>query len=199
MEFMIPAAVRGEYEEVQGASNVRILVSKRLMSGAPPRSLLGYHLSAGAAGGARDLLAEWELGVLPAGSHADTPSGKGAFAMEVGGSKMGVLLSPYRIAFDVRFPARGAVEVEAGMLYSNTDGMTLSLEMEGANGVRHSHPLTLEPKPEADATPRYRVARVALPRGLSGPGRVVLVASSPGGNSNADWAVVRRLRVETAR
>ena len=104
---------------------------------------------------------------------------------------MGVLLSPYRITFEgVQFGAGGRVLAELAMLYPNSDGMSVELVFETAAGARHLETVALTPP----AGKRIWVVRdIALPRAFDGPGSITLIATSPSGNSNADWALVKKL------
>lgn len=192
---LIPAAVRGEFTEVPPVGGVRILVSKRLLQGAPPQTLLGAHADESRAAlesaWTTRLVDTWSSGVQPRGARADTPTGTGAFPMQVDGDQVGVLVSPYRITFEgVQFGAGGRLLAELAMLYPNSDGMSVDLVFETAGGARHVETVPLTPPA---GKRNWAVRDIALPKSFDGPGSITLIATSPSGNSNADWALVRKL------
>ena len=76
------------------------------------------------------------------------------------------------------------------MLYPNSDGMSVDLVFETAGGARHVETVALTPPA---GKRNWVVHDIALPRSFDGPGSITLIATSPSGNSNADWALVRKL------
>lgn len=195
-EKLVTPSERGRYTEVEGVGGIHIMVSKPLMSGAPPASLLG------ASGGwlfarpsVTDFVDEWEQGFLGDQAPAQTPNGKGAFAGDLDGARVGVLLSPYRLTFqDVRYVNGDHLSIEMAMPYANSDGMDVEVTLAGGDGVPHAHRYSLKPKPKSAAGPQWEVHDIPIAPQMAGRGSLTITASSPSGDASADWVFFRRLR-----
>ena len=75
----------------------------------------------------------------------------------------------------------------------NSDGMSVVLTLEDRKGAKHVVTLPLVPKPANFANPAWEAHWVSLLPGLEGHGRLTVAATSPSGDSTADWAYLRRL------
>lgn len=204
-DLVLPAALREQFDEVESvktdhAGPVRILVSRPLMAGARATSLvidrtasLGW-LSAGAISG--DLLPLWGPERLTNMSPVDAPGGKGAYVTEAGGKRVGVLIAPFGVSFeDVDFDAGRRLAIEVAMPYSNSDGMGVefSFESHGQAPARESITVAVKPKPGAAAEPAWEAQVIEVPAAITGRGRLTVSATSPSGNSAADWVYFRQL------
>jgi hypothetical protein len=209
-ERVLPPDARKEFTEVEGvktegAGIVRILVSNPLMAGGRATSLVGRQMNPlallGKRSAASDLMPLWGPDRLTTNAPADAPGGKGALIMESGGERVGVLISPFSVAFDnVDFDAGRRLKVDVAMPYSNSDGMGVDFRFEGRDGARASVSLAIAPKPEAAPGPRWESKEIAVPPAIRGRGTLTVAATSPSGNLNADWLFFRQLElIETAR
>jgi hypothetical protein len=195
-----PTALK-EFQEVAGEGNIHVLVSKPLMSGAKTTSLVGPQFKIfdwiTSPGPMVDFLGNWNLGYLNSYSPAHTPSGKGAYASEIDGGKVGILLSPYSVTFDnVDFSDAAQIEVELAMPYSNSDGMMVEFILEGGSGSKQSTQLKLPPKPQDALNPAWQKWTIPVSASI-GTGTLTIVAKSDGGTSDADWAIFRKIRLTT--
>jgi len=205
---ILTPATRAAFTEVEGAKTgsgiaVRLLVSNPLMAGAAATTLAGRQMDPlswlARRSAPSDLLPLWGPERLTTSAPADAPGGKGALTMDVGGEKLGVLISPHGVMFDnVDFGAGGVLDVELGMPYSNSDGMGVDFVFEGSNGKRASVSVALPPKPQTARSPAWETRRIPLPAGLGGRGSLTINATSPSGNDIADWVFFRQLRFARA-
>jgi hypothetical protein len=201
---VLPVDQRGQFYEVPPTSDgVRIFVSQPLMSGVPVTSIPATVVASGPRlftferGLRGDLMARWDRARLLDLAAADAPGGKGAFAGKVGSDPVGVLISPYRIAYEgVEVKAGDQLTIEAAMPYSNSDGMSLAVTFEARNGKRHSASMALTAKPQAAAGPVWRSQRITVPPEVEGRGRIVIAATSPSGDGTADWAYIRKISLD---
>lgn len=201
---VLPARIRQEFTEVEGADGVRVLVSTPLMAGAGATSLSAMRMGARAQdrSGAhtRELVAEWNRARMLDARPADAPGGKGAFLMQVESRPTAVLLSPYRVSFDeITYRKGDRFVLEIAMPHSNSDGMALQLVIEDPAGARESFVLELAPKPANAAGPVWQSREVAVPERFAGPGMLTVGALSPSGDMAADWAYIRRLALVPRR
>jgi hypothetical protein len=197
-EWLVPPAQRASYVEAEGAGNVHIMVSKPLMDGKPPATLIDVpHGRLFGPTTITDFVADWDQGWLADGQPAQTPSGKGAYAGQAtDGTPVGVLLSPYRITFEnVEYHKGDRLVLDLAMPYSNSDGMDVEVTMTGRDEVPRSVRMSLPPKPAASPGPRWERHDIDIPPGVEGMGTVSLTGSSPSGDVSGDWVFVRRMEL----
>lgn len=196
-EQILPPEIRSEFSEVQSEGDIRILISKSLMSGAKSTSLVGsqmgiqnwlaYRISL------FDFIKNWEQAKAINSLPADTPSGKGRFISKINDNDVAFLVSSYGVAFEkIEFDKSSQIEVELGMYYSNTDGMIVEIQLEGENGGKQSERLDLKPKPESSSSPEWVKWSIPISPSIIGKGNITILAKSDGGSSTADWAVFRK-------
>jgi hypothetical protein len=195
-QFLSPD-VRKEYAEVEGAEGVRILVSKPLMSGSKSTSLVGNQMEMLPwVTPSFDFIENWSLGRLDSNLHVDTPGGKGAFISGVEGKKTGILITPFRITFqNIPFKKTSQLEVELAMLYSSSDGMSVEIILENANGIKQTERFDLKAKPEGITDPAWEIWRFPIRKSLTGEGTLTVAAVSSTGDTSADWVVFRKLKL----
>jgi hypothetical protein len=81
------------------------------------------------------------------------------------------------------------------MPYSNSDGMGVDFVFEVIDGARALASLAVGPKPEAATGPAWETKEIPIPPVIVGRGKLTVTATSPSGNSNADWMYFRQLKL----
>jgi hypothetical protein len=146
----------------------------------------------------QDLGAGWRDAELGDNTPQQTPNGRGVLEMHVGDALATTLVAPNSLTWrEVQVMPGDRLLVEAALPHRQSDGLALELRLSRPGVAPLARKFMLKRASVPGAA--WQTFEILVPASLAGAITLSVVASSEGGDPDADWVSFRKLQLERRR